>query len=63
MAGEAASTSTIECPHCHATVEVELLDGDAGRLRGFKCPHCNLFVPEDRAADAQDPTAEETGNG
>jgi hypothetical protein len=52
MAGEASAT-TITCPHCHESFEAELLDGDAGRLRGFKCPHCNLFVPEDRAEDAE----------
>jgi hypothetical protein len=51
MAGETSAT-TITCPHCHSSFEAPLLDGDAGRLRGFKCPHCNLFVPEDRAEDA-----------
>jgi transposase len=49
MAPDQSATTTITCPHCHESVEVELLDGDAGRLRGFKCPHCKLFIPEDRA--------------
>jgi tRNA(Ile2) C34 agmatinyltransferase TiaS len=46
--------AAITCPHCGGESEPELLAGDAGRLRGFKCPHCNLFVPEDRAEDADE---------
>ena len=52
MPADASATTTLTCPHCHESFESELLDGDAGRLRGFKCPHCRLFVPEDRAEDA-----------
>ena len=43
----------VVCPHCHKEFEAELIDGAAERYRGFKCPHCKLFVPLERATDAE----------
>ena len=42
----------VVCPHCHKEFAAELIDGAAERYRGFKCPHCKLFVPLERAAEA-----------
>jgi phage FluMu protein Com len=50
----ASSTHEIVCPHCRKTFEVELIEGDAERYRGFKCPHCKLFVPAERAESEDD---------
>jgi phage FluMu protein Com len=44
----------VECPHCHKTFAAEPIEGGrAARYLGFKCPHCRLFVPLERAADAE----------
>ena len=43
----------VECPHCHKTFVGEpMAGGRAARYLGFKCPHCKLFVPLQRAMDA-----------
>ena len=43
----------IECPHCHKTFASAPIEGGrAARYLGFKCPHCRLFVPLQRATDA-----------
>ncbi len=44
----------VECPHCHKTFAGEpIAGGRAARYLGFKCPHCKLFVPLQRATDAE----------
>ena len=43
----------VECPHCHKHFTAPLIEGSAERYRGFKCPHCRLFVPLQRATDAE----------
>jgi transposase-like protein len=43
----------VTCPHCSKTFQAELLEGSAARYSGFKCPHCKLFVPVERADDAE----------
>jgi phage FluMu protein Com len=44
----------VECPHCHRSFAAEPIDGGrAARYLGFKCPHCKLFVPLQRATDAE----------
>ena len=55
MSSPAARTDSYEvkCPHCKRAFEAELLDSGAERYSGFKCPHCRLFVPLDRAPDAE----------
>jgi hypothetical protein len=54
------STHSMECPHCHRTVEAEPLPvGRAARYHGFKCPHCNLFVPAARV-DASEPLSRDS---
>ena len=46
-------TYEVECPHCHKTFAGEpITGGRAARYLGFKCPHCKLFVPLQRATDA-----------
>ena len=43
----------VECPHCHKTFAgAPVGGGRAARYLGFKCPHCKLFVPLQRATDA-----------
>ena len=43
----------VECPHCHKSFDAEPIEGGrAARYLGFKCPHCKLFVPLERATDA-----------
>ena len=43
----------VECPHCHKTFAGAPIEGGrAARYFGFKCPHCRLFVPLQRATDA-----------
>jgi phage FluMu protein Com len=43
----------VECPHCHKRFDAEPIEGGrAARYLGFKCPHCKLFVPLQRATDA-----------
>jgi hypothetical protein len=42
----------VVCPHCKKSFEPELLDGSATPFAGSKCPHCRLFVPSDRAEQA-----------
>jgi hypothetical protein len=49
---EPAGRYEVECPHCHKPFEAELMTGPAERYQGFKCPHCRLFVPLERAEDA-----------
>jgi phage FluMu protein Com len=44
----------VECPHCHKTFAGGPIEGGrAARYLGFKCPHCKLFVPLQRATDAE----------
>jgi DNA-directed RNA polymerase subunit RPC12/RpoP len=43
----------IVCPHCKKTFTAELISGGAERYRGYKCPHCKLFVPAERAEEAE----------
>jgi transposase-like protein len=43
----------VTCPHCSKEFRAELLPGSAARYSGFKCPHCKLFVPYERAEDAE----------
>jgi phage FluMu protein Com len=44
----------VECPHCHKAFVAERIEGGrAARYLGFKCPHCKLFVPLQRATDAE----------
>jgi hypothetical protein len=50
MGSEAKEYSTT-CPHCHKPFTAEVIG--AADHRGFKCPHCRLFVPFERAADAE----------
>lgn len=43
----------VECPHCHKRFAGAPIEGGrAARYLGFKCPHCRLFVPLQRATDA-----------
>ncbi len=43
----------VECPHCHKRFAGAPIEGGrAARYLGFKCPHCRLFVPLQRANDA-----------
>ncbi len=43
----------VECPHCHRRFAGAPIEGGrAARYLGFKCPHCRLFVPLQRATDA-----------
>jgi DNA-directed RNA polymerase subunit RPC12/RpoP len=48
----APTTREVVCPHCKKQFTGELLGSDDDRHRGFKCPHCRLFVPYERAAEA-----------
>ena len=44
----------VECPHCHKAFAAEPIEGGrAARYLGFKCPYCKLFVPLERATDAE----------
>lgn len=52
--GAPAQTFAVTCPHCKKPFEGELIEGSADRYRGFKCPHCRLFVPYERANEADD---------
>jgi phage FluMu protein Com len=54
MAERASSGSAIEatCPHCHKPFTPDPLPRPSARHRGFKCPHCRLFVPLERASEA-----------
>jgi DNA-directed RNA polymerase subunit RPC12/RpoP len=52
--GGPAQTFAVTCPHCKKDFEGELIEGSADRYRGFKCPHCRLFVPYERANEADD---------
>jgi DNA-directed RNA polymerase subunit RPC12/RpoP len=48
----------VVCPHCGKEFEAELMTSiSAPGPRGFKCPHCRLFVPADRALEADEPAA------
>jgi DNA-directed RNA polymerase subunit RPC12/RpoP len=48
----------VVCPHCGKEFEAELMTSiSAPGPRGFKCPHCRLFVPVDRAVEADEPAA------
>jgi DNA-directed RNA polymerase subunit RPC12/RpoP len=48
----------VVCPHCGKEFRGELLTAiSAPGPRGFKCPHCRLFVPADRAVEADEPAA------
>jgi hypothetical protein len=47
------TANEVVCPHCQRTFVGELMVGEAERHRGFKCPHCRLFVPYERAANAE----------
>jgi DNA-directed RNA polymerase subunit RPC12/RpoP len=51
--GTPGKTFAVVCPHCKKPFEAELIEGSAPRYRGFKCPHCRLFVPYERANDAE----------
>ena len=42
----------VVCPHCKKPFSPDLLAGSSARHRGYKCPHCKLFVPVERAVDA-----------
>ena len=44
---------SVTCPHCRKAFIGELLVGAGERHRGFKCPHCKLFVPAERADEAE----------
>jgi hypothetical protein len=44
----------VTCPHCRKPFTAELLGRDGAPRRGFKCPHCRLFVPHDRADEADE---------
>jgi hypothetical protein len=48
------AASEVVCPHCKKPFEAELLTGPALRYEGFKCPHCRLFVPSERAEEAEE---------
>jgi len=50
-------TFDVVCPHCSKQFASTLMPGAAERYRGFKCPHCKLFVPAERAGDADDEAA------
>jgi tRNA(Ile2) C34 agmatinyltransferase TiaS len=53
-----AEQHRVVCPHCGKEFEAELLTSiSAPGPRGFKCPHCRLFVPADRAVEADEPAA------
>ena len=47
------TTYSLLCPHCQRRFVAELIEGPSERHRGFKCPHCKLFVPLERAEDAE----------
>jgi hypothetical protein len=57
----------VKCPHCQRTFAAEPMAGAAARYSGFKCPHCRLFVPFERAAEADRlepvPTDDQSGPG
>ena len=43
----------VTCPHCRKRFTASLIEGAAARYRGFKCPHCKLFIPYERADEAE----------
>jgi hypothetical protein len=48
------SSFDVECPPCHPRFAAAPIEGGrAARYLGFKCPHCKLFVPLERATDAE----------
>jgi predicted RNA-binding Zn-ribbon protein involved in translation (DUF1610 family) len=50
----AQSSYSVVCPHCGKSFEGELLvDPSTPSSRGFKCPNCRLFVPLERADEAE----------
>ena len=50
-----ARTYEVNCPHCRKQFTAKMIAGSAARYRGFKCPHCKLFVPSERAGEADLP--------
>jgi uncharacterized Zn-finger protein len=50
----AATSNEVVCPHCGKAFQGQLLTGASESApSGFKCPHCRLFVPLERAGEAE----------